>query len=477
MRSPRQDAGDLQAKIVAAASRLLAGRPQKITQSLVRQSLLDALEGGAAGLPLPPVRVIARLIGTTPVTVQRSVAQLVAAGRLVSRERSGIFTAEKNAPLPAAWPGGRPEFCFATDSLAPFQAEYWQRISQEFHRRYPETSLQLNFAGDTPQRDAACDAFERLATSYHWAEETAYLDIRDFAWEEFAPLSARLGPHRSVRLSYRTTYLFGNAELMKKHGLPSPRQLTFAEQTAYLREASAVNLRVCGRKPPSAVHPVVLLGAQAAPLRQFMTGDGPWSAATAAALARLIEQSGAFQYHHNRSDHRETFLAGQTLLFAGNSFDLWNFSRQAPKFPWLAYPLLTVDDGLSLQPVLAAVNASSRNPLECLRLIALLVEADEQGAAAGQGGISGNREILPLEHCSLAGDSLARLARRSEPFCPQNHRENYLFLNILGGELWRVLEGRKELERLPETIRNYAQSYLATSIPKPSGTGRGRRNI
>lgn len=460
MRRERKDPAELLRKMVQAAG--ANGTTGRMTQAKLCAILLQAVRGLPPEVPLPSFRQMAQALMTTPVTLHRAVAQLVRDGVLTARERSGIYTASVGEAETVA-PGMGGACCFATDSTQPHQVAFWRGVREEYRQRYPETALRILAATDTRARDAECDGFERNAWSPHWPEDPELLDLARFASGEFEPLGERLSVHRSALLHYRVSFLICNPELMQSLGLPLPAFQNFQAQTTYLQQVAARCREKLQTLPPSAVYPISLMGAYVASLLSWMREGVPLPGVVREALQAMVEQSRCFQYHHAREDHLERFLSGELPLLAGHSGHLWQLRTQSPDLPLHLYPVLAADGGLVLQPLLAAVNRASRQPLEALRVISLLAEEDRY--AYEQCGIPASRQVHDIAGCPLSGRALTQLAEQSMPLCPPDQHEHYLIFNVFSGALWRVLEGRRPVEDLLPLARETARSYLHAIQP------------
>ncbi|HEY9250728.1 MAG TPA: GntR family transcriptional regulator [Rariglobus sp.] len=442
----------------------------------MKELLREVLSLYSAHTRLPSIRDIAGALDTSIVTTQRALAELVSEGLLYSKERSGIFVAsiERNtppAPVSASVPrspGSQflSRFQFGTDSAAPYQQTFWNRLAADFQAGHPTTEPVLNYTTDSADFGSQFDLFERSAYSRHWpGDRTPLLDLTHFVTEELSPLSK---DGYALPLYHRSYFLFFNRDLLKRHGIPAPDYRDFAGQTAYL-EALGPRLTALGLDPRiySIQEPVTLLGNEIERFFNLTRSpelDPAETSRLIAAIEKLVRFCRQCRYGDDGNtswiEERSRFRQGGIPFFLGYSVDYWEFNAREHLFDLGAYPTFCVDDALFLLPILGAIKQSSVHPAESLRFMSFIRSLPVQKLFSDIGHFGGDLSsgIAP----SVAADPswILDLVPRSHAFDLTAPHAFYLAVNILNGEIWRALLDLTSAEKSTQRAIHLGRSYL-----------------
>ncbi len=454
----------------------------------LKRILSSTVEEIAPHTRMPGIRNLALCLGTSLVTTQRAVTELLNENILYSKPRSGVFVNDRaaiNEPsvpvaTPTAFSSGtdhpfRAVFDFATDSAAPYQRKFWEELATLFSRQYPNVTPALHFCADLSERSKPFDVCER----YDW-KRSSYgnmddvLDIADFAGALLPtpPTRGRLLP-----LYYRTYFLFYNQSLLKKHGLPAPEYRTFAGQTDYLRNLAPQLERLgFNPKPYCTQEPITLFGSR---ISEFCgpLDKNPLSSGTRQALIGVIEKLIAycqlFRYSlKDRNDWMQArleFLRGQAPFFMGYSVDYWELSQKKLPFSLKAYPTLCCDDSLFLWPRVGEISRRSEHPMESMHFLLFLLGEDAQKRFAATGNFGAHLTHNLHPQMAVDPDWMAGVLQKSVPFHFNTTEGYYLAVNVLGGELWRSLVGKVSAAETLDHAVQMGTSYLKHRPARPAG--------
>jgi ABC-type glycerol-3-phosphate transport system substrate-binding protein len=475
-------------------------------QPFIKKLLSDSVSEQPAHTRLPPMRELAKILGVSLVTAQRTVTDLIAEGLLYSRPRAGVFVADANesnrmpssgqpgADTDAANNPGRRRtagrkiirrgaaqspfdscFRFGTESVAEFQRPLWEQLAANFGERYPHNRTEMVFVSDPEDSAHELDAYERLGWNTQWAgDEDHLLDLRGFAPEE---LAARCSPQGLLPLYYRTNYLFFNHELLRRCGVQAPAFRTFEGQLAYLRTAAPLlEKQGFDPRPVSVQQPVTLIGTRHMELYFSLARDecgedkatvlAEFLAAAQAAmeLCRQNRRGPGVKSALSR-EGREGFMNGQAPFFLSYSVDAWLFSESKLSFTFEYIPSLCTDDSLFLWPMVGAVNRWSRHPAECIRFLTCLLGPEAQARFSRTGNFPASLDVAdaPAMPCDRAW--LAKALARSEPFHLPTAELFYLVINVLNNELWHALLDHVSVEQAVEQAVQLGRSYWRQHAP------------
>lgn len=479
---------DILARLSAMTSELSDLRATTVKYHALKKILAAAAEELPPHTRLPGIRDLGRCLGTSLVTTQRAVTELLDEHVLYSKPRSGVFVSDRSAmpeppePAAASTPFSsrtdhpfRAVFDFATDSAAPHQRKFWEELATLFSRQYPNVTPSLHFVADVSQRSKPFDVCER----YDW-NRSSYgnmddvLDIADFAGNLLPtpPTHGRLLP-----LYYRTYFLFYNHSLLEKHGLPVPDYRTFAGQTDYLREL-APKLKRLGfnPKPYSTQEPITLFGSEVSAFCESIDQGIP-DAGTRQKLIAVIEKLVAycqlFRYSlKDRNDWMQArleFLRGQSPFFMGYSVDYWELSQKKLPFSLKAYPTLCCDDAFFLWPRVGEISRRSEHPMESMHFLLFLLREDVQKRFAATGNFGADLPQNLHPEMAVDPDWMSSVLQKSTPFHFPTTEGYYMAVNVLGGELWRSLVGKVSATETMDRAIQMGRSYLKHRPAQPAG--------
>lgn len=465
-------------------------RSNPVKYQALKQILATSVEELPAHTRMPGIRDLSVCLGTSLVTTQRAVTELLNENVLYSKPRSGVFVSDHAAreagSTAAATPSApandhpfRAVFEFATDSVAPHQRKFWEEVASLFSRQYPNVTPALQFVSDVYSSGKSYDAWER----YDWnrsrfGDIDEVLDIADFAG---ALLGSSPNGGRLLPLYHRTYFMFYNQSLLEKHRLPAPDYRTFATQTEYLQNIAPKLTRLgFNPKPYCTQEPVTLMGGQ---IKEFCQGvvSGTVSpqarADLVAAIDKLIAYCQLFRYSlKDRNDWMQArleFVRGQSPFFMGYSVDYWELSQKKLPFELKAYPTLCCDDTFFLWPRIGQISRRSEHPMESMHFLLFLLREEVQKRFADTGNYGGNLTQDFRPETTAAQDWTLDVLRRSVPFHFPNSEGYYLAINVLGGELWRSLVGKvpatETLDRALQMGRSYLKHRPATTSRKAAG--------
>lgn len=426
-----------------------------------KAAILASCANAPNGCRLPPLREMALALGVSIVTIQRAITELTREGRLASRERSGIFyqrnlpgTPEADATAPGQCAPGQcapkdsdaphtaggtlrtTEFVFATDSVAPFQRQFWDGVADGFRRASVHLKPQILYAAEKPERDGQCDVCERHNHSQPAEATNRLLRLSDLLTGPLAALRHFLLDEHHLALYYRTYYLFLNPQLLHEAGLPLPDYQDFSGQENYLHAAQSKLQRAGLLMPVSVLTPYTLLGANLVQqIRNLLGGvSSDLDFAPVARFCRLL------RYDVSHDQPLEEFHSRRSPFFVGYSVNYWQLQACPPAFPWLAYPIYRCDDSLYLLPMAGTIRADSRRPLESLRFLQYLLCEPVQAQFQRHGNLCATLQPLPQEQpLDCARLPLQQAIARSAPSYLSQESDGYLAENIFGGELWQAI--------------------------------------
>jgi len=443
--------------------------------------LKEILAGVVAEFPphtrLPGIRDLSTCMGTSLVTTQRAVTELLHDNILYSKPRSGVFVSDRVAmdtpsntraqghSAPANDHPFRVVFDFATDSAAPHQRKFWEELAALFSRQYPNVTPALQFTPEIVSRGKPFDTWER----YVWDGSRNYdvgevLDIGDFA----GPLIGGPSTGRQLPLYHRTYFTFFNETLLTRHKLPLPEYRSFDAQTAYLQDLGP-RLTDLGfhPKPFSTQEPASLFGSQINDFCQAVEG-GTLAPQTRENLIKVIKKlityCHLFRYSLKDNDDwkqaRVEFARGQSPFFVGYSVDYWELSQRKLPFTLRACPTLCCDDTIFLWPRIGEISGRSQHPMESMHFLLFLLRDDIQRrfAATGNFGANLSREFFP--ETTAPSDWIKEVLTRSKSFQFPSREGYYLTINVLGGELWRSLVGNVSPAETLDRALQMGRSYL-----------------
>ncbi len=456
-------------------------RATTVKYTALKEILATAVDTLPTDTRLPGIRDLAQCLGTSLVTTQRAVTELMNERVLYSRPRSGVFVGERGLAAEAepAEPRTtgrandhpfRAVFHFATESAAPFQRKFWQDLATSFSRQYPNVTPALHFVADDLQSGRVYDACERYDWTHHgYAGMEDVLDIADFAG---SLLSRPPASGRHLPLYYRTNFLFYNETLLEKHKLPAPSYRTFSAQYDYLR-GLAPKLERLGfdPKPYSTQEPITHFGGQ---IKEFCRAAASKTIEPAtrqgltAVIDKLLGFCQLFRYCHPDDDWmqaRSEFLRGRVPLFFGYSVDYWELAGKSLPFTLKAYPTLCCDDTFFLWPRVGEISRRSDHPMESMHFLLFLLrdEAQRRFAATGNFGANLDQNLHP----EMTADSnwTAAVLQRSTPFQFATPEDYYLAVNVLSGELWRSLVNPASAGETLDRAIQISRSYLKHRPP------------
>lgn len=453
-------------------------------------TLRKILSNAAADLPidtrLPGIRDLAQCLGTSLVTTQRAVTELINEGVLYSKPRAGVFVQDQRrssqsrtasstpSPVQAARHPFRTSFDFGTDSTAPYQKIFWEELAELFCKQYPNVSPSLHFEANIAQHRGTLDVFERYEWSRHQNDELKdVIDIADFAGN-FLPIPTTA--HGLLPLYYRTYFLFFNRSLLERHGLPQPNYRSFEEQSEYLRSL-APDLHRLGYhpKPYSIQEPVTLFGSHTSQFNQLFDESEP-DPHKRSELIAAIEKVTAFcelcRYSLKDRDEwmqaHDEFLAGRAPFFMGYSVDYWEFSQKNLPFSLGAYPTLCSDDTFFLWSRVGAVSSQSEHPVESINFLTFLLRSEIQKRFASTGNFGANQAENLYPEMDADPDWLTSVFQKSRPFSLATKEQYYMTVNVLGGEIWRSLLGKVSASEILDRAIQLGSSYLQYRSAKKS---------
>jgi len=475
-------------RLAAMTRELSELRATAVKYTVLKQILSTAVEEFPPHTRMPGIRDLSLCLGTSLVTTQRAVTELLNENILYSKPRSGVFVSDRATAGAAAASSAssaavvrtndhpfRAVFDFATDSAAPYQKKFWEELASLFSRQYPNVTPVLHFVADVFQLGKPFDVCERYdwnRSSYGNMEDV--LDIADFAG---SLLDTPPATGRNLPLYYRTYFLFYNHSLLEKHRLPSPDYRTFAGQTDYLRNLAPKLTRLgFNPKPYCTQEPVTLFGGQ---IKEFCRSiaDGSLDSQTRQSLITVIEKlmnhCQLFRYslkdRHEWMQARVEFLRGQSPFFMGYSVDYWEFSEKNLPFDLKAYPTLCCDDTFFLWPRVGEISRRSEHPMESMHFLLFLLREEVQKRFAATGNFGAH--LTQSLHPEMKVDSgwMADVLRRSTPFHFATTEGYYTAVNVLGGELWRSLVGKVSATETLDHAIQMGRSYLKHRPTTPPG--------
>jgi ABC-type glycerol-3-phosphate transport system substrate-binding protein len=457
-------------------------------------TLRKILSTAAADLPvdtrLPGIRDLALCLGTSLVTTQRAVTELVSEGILYSKPRAGVFVQDQRkssqnhvpafapSPTQAARHPFRTGFDFGTDSTASYQKAFWEKLAELFCKQHPNTSPALHFEADISQHRSTLDVYERYEWNRHQTDDlNDIIDIKDFAGS-LLPISTTA--HGLLPLYYRTYFLFFNRSLLERHGLPQPDYRTFEEQSEYLRKLVPEFRRLgYDPKPYSIQEPVTLFGDQISQFNQLFDGSKSDSRSRSELIAATEKVTSFCELcRYSLKDRNEwmqahdEFLVGRAPFFMGYSVDYWEFSQKNLPFSLGAYPTLCSDDTFFLWTRAGAVASQSEHPVESINFLTFLLRPEIQKHFASTGNFGANQaENL---HPEMAADPswVTSVFQKSRPFSLATKEQYYMAVNVLGGEIWRSLLEKVPAAEILDRAIQLGSSYLQYRTGKKSGSRR-----
>lgn len=462
-------------------------RAASVKYQVLKKILTDIVADFPPHTRLPGIRDISTCMGTSLVTTQRAVTEMLNENVLYSKPRSGVFVSDRTAPEETRTPGAAPAndhpfrvvFDFATDSAAPHQRKFWEELAALFSKQYPNVTPVVHFTSDIATLGKNFDAWER----YDWNRSRygsldEVLDIADFAGPLLGTPSTG---GRHLPLYHRTYFTFYNETLLARHRLPVPDYRTFDAQTNYLREIGPKLERLgFNPKPYSTQEPATLFGGRITDFCNAVV-SGSISPQTRQELVSIIERLVAycqlFRYSLKDRDDwqqaRQEFARGQSPFFVGYSVDYWELSQRKLPFSLKACPTLRCDDTFFLWPRIGQVASRSEHPMESMHFLLFLLRDDVQRRFAGTGNFGANltRDFYP--RTTASPEWIKDVLPRSKPFHFPNAEGYYMAVNVLGGEIWRALVGNvapaETLERALLMGRSYLKHRPSESARKAAG--------
>ncbi len=441
-------------------------------------TLRKILSSAAQELPpdtrLPGIRDLALCMGSSLVTIQKAVTELIHEGVLYSKPRAGVFVRDQDdiSDHPAdSFPGSSPQgpghpfhfgFSFGTDSAKPHQQKFWMELAEQFCQKHPNAYPTLHFGANPPQHTPPLDVYEcynwKITEKNYPAEVNDILDIGGITRAALPVPTTREG---QLPLYHRTYFLFYNPELLARLGLPVPTYKTFAAQSAYLDQVAPELARQgFDPKPFSVQEPVTLLGGHISDFLTLFDKDeknpvpGPELLKATEDLLSFARRCQRASHHHDKLRiMRKEFRKGLLPFFMGYSVDYWEFSQLKLPFSLEAYPTLCCDDTFFLWPRVGTISRHSEQPVESLNLLMFLLRKESQQRFIATGNFGAN--LVDTEQPKMAADPawVAEVLKRSSPFELAKNRY-YMAINVFGGQVWRsLLEGISAAEVLSHAIQ------------------------
>lgn len=414
---------------------------------------------------LPSIRDISRALGAAPVPVQRAITELIAEDILYAKSGIGLFLKKTPEKYPVKFIGHHTlhrvqDLVFLFKDSSDAKREIMLNIVQDYRacRSYNSNlpSVKLIF-----ERNEEADANPDMVAMTDCSSK--FLDLSDFGNYEIRKGNLEiLGKYAGI-MAYFTAYLYYNVGMLKKLGIEKPAYSNFEEQTAYMRKTGKIIAAAGLMSPLSWNQPHYFLGRHIPEIISFLKGSEAISSPAGLKISGLFEKLLAyyrlFSYEGAGSPPGKTafewFLNTQTPLFSGPDFCVMELKEHAD-FEWMAYPVFTCDDTVPLLPLYVTVDAATRLPVECVKLLMYMQSPSAQKRFHEQGLITVRREgkyLIPERgHGAAAQKSFAVYMEQSE--------DNYVFEHILGLELLEAGFTGKSISDTFEKIIDYSRSYF-----------------
>ncbi|MEI6424610.1 MAG: hypothetical protein WCP55_20500 [Lentisphaerota bacterium] len=453
-----------------SAGLLKAGSQTSPKTPIIKEILSKLADSYPPGTPLPPVRSIAKSLGTTIATAHKALSEMKNEGGIVKQEKQGFSVGEKSS-------GSKPAFSFdheesriniLSEDTGQHQITFWNKLiqSETVKKASPLTDIKMTFLPSWTEDYPKGVDFDIIQSNpFHYNSlnlKNILLNISDYVHFEGEDRNVRLFQEMLVPVYSHTYFVFCNMKLLKKSGLETPDFKTFAEQEKYFK---AANKSSDGQAAGSEIQPAIFAA------QKFQTANrmDPESLSDSEnILHRIFDFCAIFRYKRTplETEMRSIFTAGELPFLLGYSGTYWKLPNLKLPFEWRAFPLVSSCDTHFKIPIYFGVNKNSPDPAGSVQLITSFLETQPQEMFRSTGAVPVKENLYPLICSSGKEDSRIKNRYDKTHFFELYSAESfYIHNNILTPQFRKCVYGDQDAVQAVKSALRFAKAYLRNTSP------------
>lgn len=449
-----------------SAGLLKAGSQTSPKTPIIKEILSKLADSYPPGTPLPPVRSIAKSLGTTIATAHKALSEMKNEGVIVKLGKQGYSVGEKSGGSKAASSFDHEEsrINILSEDTAQHQFPFWNKLiqSEVVKKASPLTDIKMTFRPPNSEDYLKGAAFDIIQSNpFHYNSQNLkdiLLDISDYVNFDGEDKNIRLFQKTLIPVYYQTYFVFCNLALLKKSRLKFPDFKTFAEQEKYFRGA---NKSSDGQSAGSEIQPAMFAA------QEFQTAtrlDAESVSDSENILRRIFDFCTLFRYRRTplETEMSAIFTAGELPLLLGYTGTYWKLSNLKLPFEWSAFPIVSFSGTHFKFPIYFGVNKNTHDPAGSVQLITSFLETQPQEMFRSTGAIPVRGNLYPLTCCSGKEDlSVKERYDLTQNFELDNAESFYLHNNILTPQFRKCVYGNQDAVQAVKSALRFAKAYLA----------------
>lgn len=447
-----------------SAGLLKAGSQTSPKTPIIKEILSKLADSYPPGTPLPPVRSIAKSLGTTIATAHKALSEMKNEGGIAKLGKQGYsVTEKKNGSKPASsFDHEESRINILSEDTDQHQITFWNELiqSEAVRKACPLTDIKMTFTpleSEDFLKGMNFDIIQSNPFLYNKLNlKEILLDIADYVHFDG---NIRLFQKTLVPIYSHTYFVFCNLELLKKSRLKLPDFQTFAEQEKYF---NAANKSSDKQAAGSEIQPAMFAAREFQTATQLPTESLPDAEKN---LRRIFDFCALFKYKLAplETEMRAIFTAGELPLLLGYTGTYWKLSNLKLPFGWGAYPLISLSGNHFKFPIYFGVNKNSHDPAGSVQLITSFLETQPQEMFRSTGAVPVKGNLYPLTCCSGKEElSVKERYDLTQNFELDNAESFYLHNNILTPQFRKCVFGNQDAVQAVKSALRFAKAYLSS---------------
>ena len=446
-----------------SAGLLKAGSQTSPKTPIIKEILSKLADSYPPGTPLPPVRSIAKSLGTTIATAHKALSEMNNEGGIVKGSKQGFSIGEKSSRSKTATSFDHEEsrINILSEDTGQHQITFWNKLiqSEAVKKASPLTDIKMTFApldSEDNLKGVDFDIIQSNPFLYNKLNlKDILLDVEDYVHFDG---NIRLFQKMLVPVYSHTYFVFFNFELLKKSRLKLPDFQTFAGQDKYFK---AANKSSDGQAAGSEIQPAMFAAQEFQTAARLPTESLSDSENI---LRRIFDFCSLFRYKRTplETEMRSIFTAGELPFLLGYSGTYWKLSNLKLPFEWSLFPLVSFSGTHFKFPIYFGVNKNTHDPAGSVQLITSFLEPQPQEMFRSTGAVPVKGNLCPLTCRSGKEDpSVKERYDLTQNFELDNAESFYLHNNILTPQFRKCVYGNQDAVQAVKSALRFAKAYLA----------------